>query len=138
MRETALAEDESALREIARRFAASLAPGATVTLSGELGAGKTTFVRAVAEALHGTQAVSSPTFTIWHRYEGTPPINHLDLYRIEPADIPELGLEEAFSAHSLTFVEWPERVPGIVPPDAIRIVIEGSGAGSRNLRIERP
>jgi tRNA threonylcarbamoyl adenosine modification protein YjeE len=138
MRETAVARDESALRAIAARFAASLEPGATVTLSGSLGAGKTAFVRAAVEALHGTGQVSSPTFTIRHRYEGTPPIDHLDFYRIEEADVPELGLDDAFAADALTFVEWPERAASRIPAGAIRITIAGSGDLPRTIEIVRP
>ena len=87
------AESLAAFEEIAREFARGLKPGDVVALSGPL-VGKTTFVASVVKELHGDRtAVSSPTFTFWQRYEGTPPINHLDLYRIEePGEVVELGI----------------------------------------------
>jgi tRNA threonylcarbamoyladenosine biosynthesis protein TsaE len=130
----------AAFEQVATRFAATLSPGDVVLLEGELGSGKTTFVAAVVRALHGPDTnVSSPTFTFWHRYPGTPPIEHLDLYRIaEPAEATELGLHEAFDANSLTFVEWPQRLPELIPGAALRISIAGGGDEPRALTIERP
>jgi len=131
--------DRDGLAATAAALAAALRPGDVVTLSGPLGAGKTTFVRAVVAALHGSDAaVSSPTFVFRQRYPGTPPIEHLDLYRVDdPAEAADLGLEEAFGAHTITLVEWPDRVPDLVPPDAIRVTIAGSGDEPRAVRIER-
>jgi len=84
----------------AARLAATLRPGDALALSGELGAGKTTFVRALVQALHGNAVpVSSPTFVFRQRYDGTPPVEHLDLFRIDdPAEAADLGLDEAFRA----------------------------------------
>src|SRR5580704_485520 len=120
-------------------MAASLRPGQALALSGELGAGKTTFVRALVRALHGSDVpVSSPTFVFRQCYAGTPPIEHLDLYRLDdPADAVELGLEEAFGPDRITLVEWPERLPDLLPPAAIRIRIDGAGDEPRRLVIER-
>jgi len=127
------------LRAFARDFAAGLRPGAVVALRGPLGAGKTTLVRAIVEALHGSDAaVSSPTFIFHQRYDGTPPIEHLDLYRIEdPAELAELGLEDAFGPDSIALVEWPERAPQLVPPGAIGLEIVGSGNGPRRVTVTR-
>ncbi|MGA2391979.1 MAG: tRNA (adenosine(37)-N6)-threonylcarbamoyltransferase complex ATPase subunit type 1 TsaE [Candidatus Lustribacter sp.] len=131
--------DQNALAGVAYRLAATLRPGDALALSGELGAGKTTFVRALVRALHGSDVpVSSPTFVFRQRYEGTPPIEHLDLYRLDdPAEAADLGLEEAFGPDRITVVEWPERLPGLLPPGAIGIRIEGAGDEPRRLAIER-
>jgi tRNA threonylcarbamoyl adenosine modification protein YjeE len=131
------AESLAAFQEIARRFARRLKPGDVVALSGPLGSGKTTFVSAVVAELHGDAcAVSSPTFTFWQRYEGTPPINHLDLYRIEdPGEIVELGLEDAFAADSVALAEWPERAPGLLPACCLRVEIAGGGGQTREIRL---
>ena len=90
--------------------------------------------------LHGEDAgVASPTFVFRHRYAGSPPIEHLDLYRIDdPSEAVELGLEDSFAAGSIVLVEWPERLPGLLPSHASRVEIEGSGDAERRLTIERP
>jgi tRNA threonylcarbamoyladenosine biosynthesis protein TsaE len=131
--------DLFALATAARAFAATLRPGDAVALSGGLGAGKTTFVRGVVSALHGNDdAVSSPTFVFRQRYAGRPPIEHVDLYRLDdPGEAADLGLDEAFAPDTITFVEWPERLPGLLPAGTIRVSIEGTGDAPRTLRIER-
>jgi tRNA threonylcarbamoyladenosine biosynthesis protein TsaE len=131
--------DLDRLGAVAAALAVTLRAGDTLALSGDLGAGKTTFVRAIVETLHGSDVpVSSPTFVFRQKYEGTPPIEHLDLFRIDdPAEAADLGLEEAFGPDRITLVEWPERLPGLLPPGAIHIHITGSGDEPRRLRIER-
>src|SRR6185312_16992306 len=119
---------QEAFENFAGAFAATLQPGDVVALSGELGAGKTTFVRAAVRALHGEDQTSSPTFTFWHRYHGDPPIDHLDLYRIEdPSELSELGLDEAFDGHSIVFVEWWTHAPQLLPDHRYELTIAGSG-----------
>ena len=127
--------DLAALDAAAARLAASLRPGDSVGLSGDLGAGKTTFVRALVRALHGSdESVSSPTFVFRHRYDGSPPVEHVDLYRVEdPAEAAELGLHDAFGPDRITVVEWPERLPGLLPAGAVRVLIEGAGNAPRRL-----
>lgn len=133
------AVDLTRLDATAQELARSLRPGDVVALRGELGAGKTTFARALVRALHGNDAASSPTFTFWQRYPGTPPVNHVDLYRVEgPDDMKELGLEEAFEPDSIVLVEWPERAPQLLPPGAVEVTISGAGAEPRRLRVRRP
>lgn len=131
--------DRDQLDAAAARLAKTLRPGDALALSGDLGAGKTTFVRAIVRALHGSDVpVSSPTFIFRQRYDGTPPIEHLDLYRIDdPAEAAELGLDEAFGPDRITVVEWPERLPDLLPAGAIRIRIDGAGEEPRRLRIDR-
>lgn len=127
--------NERALDAFARTLAADLAPGDVLALRGPLGAGKTTLVRALVRALHGSdEAVSSPTFIFRQRYDGSPPIEHLDLYRLDdPAELIELGLEDAFAADRVTLVEWPERAPGLLPVHARTLTITGSGDGPRTV-----
>jgi tRNA threonylcarbamoyladenosine biosynthesis protein TsaE len=119
-------------------FARTLKPGDVIALEGPLGSGKTTFVAAVARALGNVADVASPTFTFWHRYGGSPPLEHLDLYRVDdPREASELGLEEAFGAERIVFVEWPGRLPGLLPATAIRVRIGGAGEEPRELLVER-
>jgi len=127
--------DERALDAFARTLAAGLAPGDVLALHGPLGAGKTTLVRAIVRALHGSDAaVSSPTFVFRQRYDGTPPVEHLDLYRLDdPAELLELGLEDAFGPDRITLVEWPERAPGLLPRHARTVTIAGGGDGPRTI-----
>ena len=125
-----------AFESFAQVFASTLAPGDVVALSGELGAGKTTFVRSAVRARHGEDQTSSPTFTFWHRYHGEPPIDHLDLYRVEhERDLTELGLEDAFGGNSIVFVEWWTHAPQLLPTRRYEVTITGSGDSARTLRI---
>jgi tRNA threonylcarbamoyl adenosine modification protein YjeE len=96
-------------------------------------------------ALHGTdQAVSSPTFVFRQRYDaprpGAPPIEHVDLYRIEDpeAELSDLALDDAFAPDRIALVEWPDRAPGWLPPGLIEIAIDGVGDGPRSVRVTRP
>jgi tRNA threonylcarbamoyl adenosine modification protein YjeE len=131
---------EEDLNAFATAFAARLHPGSVVALSGPLGAGKTTFVRAVVRALHGADETSSPTFTFWHRHAGPqrnmPPIDHLDLFRIDdPRELDELGLEEAFSGESIVLVEWWRNAPELLPARRFEIELEGAGDEPRRLEL---
>jgi tRNA threonylcarbamoyladenosine biosynthesis protein TsaE len=121
---------------LAARLAARLRSGDVVTVSGELGAGKTTFVRGAARALGVTGPVSSPTFTIGHRYEAPTPVAHLDLYRIAGLDPEEWGDLEPYFDGAVTFVEWPEH-GGNWLPDARAVVTLGHVDEShRSVRID--
>lgn len=123
-------EETAALATV---LAASLQAGDVVAVSGELGAGKTTFVRGAARALGVTQAVSSPTFTIGHRYEAATPVSHLDLYRIAGLDPEEWGDLEPYFDGAITFVEWPEN-GGDWLPDA-RVVVTLSHVDEHRRRV---
>jgi len=94
-------------------------------------------VRAAVAELHGgDDAVSSPTFVFRQRYPGEPPVEHVDLYRVEDErELAGLGLEEAFGADAIVFVEWPERAEGWLPPERVEITIEGSGDSPRRVRV---
>jgi tRNA threonylcarbamoyl adenosine modification protein YjeE len=124
--------DEEATDAFAASFARRLLPGDVVALSGPLGSGKTTVVRAIVRALHGCDQTSSPTFTFWHHYAGDPPIDHIDLFRIDdPHETSELGLEEALDGRSIVLVEWWRNAPELIPPRRYEIEIEGAGNGPR-------
>jgi tRNA threonylcarbamoyladenosine biosynthesis protein TsaE len=100
---------------IAGALAAELSPGDAVTVSGELGSGKTTFVRGAARALGVEGPVTSPTYTIGHVYRGRVPVSHLDLYRFEGMSDAEWGDLERYFENAVVFVEWPEAGAGFLP-----------------------
>lgn len=129
---------EQEFAALAASFARELKAGDVVGLSGPLGAGKTAFVKAVVKERLGSDPASSPTFTFWHRYPGTPPIDHLDLYRVEdPGDLTELGLEEAFGGDSIVLVEWWRNAPELLPPVRYEIEIRGKGDDPRTVTVTR-
>ena len=103
------------------RHAARLLPqNAILALSGDLGAGKTTFVQGLAAALLITEPVQSPTFTYLNIYQGTCPLYHFDLYRMKtPFDFFALGFEEYLDAPGISAIEWPERLEGFLPMCAL-------------------
>ena len=125
----------------AMAFARTLQPGDVIALSGDLGAGKTTFVRAAVRACHGEDQTSSPTFTFWHRYQPTPqlpapPIDHLDLYRVEdPRELTELGLDEVFDGTSIVFIEWWTHAPRLLPAHRYEVTVAGSGDEPRTVSV---
>ena len=106
---------------VAARLAPALAPGDVVLVSGELGAGKTTFVRGACRALGVTGRVTSPTFTIGHRYSGTVDVSHLDLYRFRGLSAAEWSDLEPYFEDAVVFVEWPEAAGGSLPPPRVRV-----------------
>ncbi len=101
---------------IAAKLAAVLVPGDVVTVSGELGSGKTTFVRGACRALGVADTITSPTFTIGHRYAGRVPVAHLDLYRFTAVSAAEWGDLEPYFEDTIAFVEWPEAAGDALPP----------------------
>ena len=121
---------------LAARLAAKLRPGDVVAVSGELGAGKTTFVRGAARALGVRGPVSSPTFTIGHRYEAPTPVAHLDLYRIAGLDPEEWGDLEPYFDGSIAFVEWPEHGGDWLPRARVTVTLSHVDEAHRNVRID--
>ena len=95
-------------------------------------------MRALVRALHGTDdAVSSPTFVFRQSYRGTPPIEHLDLYRVDdPTQLGDLALEEAFASDRIVVVEWPERAEAWLPAARLDVTIDGAGHGPRTVRLD--
>ncbi|MGD8426144.1 MAG: tRNA (adenosine(37)-N6)-threonylcarbamoyltransferase complex ATPase subunit type 1 TsaE [Balneolaceae bacterium] len=120
-----------------REFAEELLPGDVVCLHGDLGAGKTHFVKGVAEAFGiDRNEVQSPTFTLIHEYDTQTPLFHFDCYRMEsPKEALEIGAEEYFYGNGVSIIEWPERIASLIPPEAIWISIEAPDKKTRKFVI---
>jgi len=126
-------ETEAAGEELGRR----LRPGDLVLLRGELGAGKTTFVRGIARGIGSAALVASPTFQLVRIYPGRVQLAHVDLYRLEQGDdLRDLGLDELLDAGAVV-VEWGDRINKTVGADAAMISIEHLGGDRRLIRIDR-
>jgi tRNA threonylcarbamoyladenosine biosynthesis protein TsaE len=111
-----------------------------VLLRGDLGAGKTVFVRGLASGLGlDPHEVSSPTFTLVQRYAGRLVLQHVDLYRIErPLEIEELGLDELAREGAIVAIEWAERLAGTLPTPAVTVVLTDLGDDRREVSISGP
>jgi tRNA threonylcarbamoyladenosine biosynthesis protein TsaE len=133
---TQAAETEAVAAELALR----LKRGDIVLVSGDLGAGKTTFVRGACRALGVEGAVTSPSFTIARRYDGAVPDSHLDLYRLGDLDDEDPGvLADELAPDRVAFIEWPEvGAPAGLDPErvAARVSLEHRGGDRRAIRIE--
>jgi tRNA threonylcarbamoyladenosine biosynthesis protein TsaE len=124
---------------IGERIGAGLGPGDIVLVSGELGAGKTTLIRGASRALGVTEPVTSPTFTIGHRYRGRVPVSHLDLYRLEGLGREDPGLlEDYLDQDSVALVEWPENAAGSLEGVRARVTIRHAGGDEREVEIQYP
>lgn len=132
LRSSSAAETE----ELAARLARELVVGDVVAVSGELGSGKTTFVRGACRALGVTAPVTSPTYTIGHRYEGDPDVSHLDLYRFTGLSPAEWGDLEPYFDDAIVFVEWPEAAGGGLPPAQVSVRLEHVDEQTRRIMIE--
>ncbi|QIN79484.1 tRNA (adenosine(37)-N6)-threonylcarbamoyltransferase complex ATPase subunit type 1 TsaE [Rubrobacter marinus] len=132
--------DEDALVALAERVSGVLAPGDVVVLRGEVGAGKTTFVRAAARSLGVRERVTSPTYQFARGYEGRGlRVNHLDLYRLEGVDERDaLELDEYLDSDAVTFVEWAEPALGLLenPPTVVELAHETPT--TRRVRLSGP
>jgi tRNA threonylcarbamoyladenosine biosynthesis protein TsaE len=125
----------SETERIAGVLAARLASGDVVTVSGELGSGKTTFVRGACRALGVTVPVTSPTFTIGHRYPGRVDVSHLDLFRFAGVSAAEWGDLEPYFEGAIVFVEWPEAGVGVLPSARVEVTLEHAGGDRRLIRL---
>jgi tRNA threonylcarbamoyladenosine biosynthesis protein TsaE len=124
-------EDETSAA--GERLAAHLKAGDVVLLYGDLGAGKTAFVRGLARGLGANvDEVSSPTFTLVQEYQGRVTLYHVDLYRLEPPEIDDLGLEELVCGDGIVAIEWAERWRGR-PDDVIEVRLEDLGDERRRI-----
>src|ERR671924_764830 len=121
----------------AARLAGTLQAGDLVTVSGELGSGKTTFVRGAARALGVTQAVTSPTYTIGHRYRGSgPDVSHIDLFRFADLSNAEWGDLEPYFEDAVVFLEWPEAAGDELPPVRARVRLRHANGDRRLISLE--
>jgi tRNA threonylcarbamoyladenosine biosynthesis protein TsaE len=120
------------------RLAGTLAPGDVVLVSGELGAGKTTFVRGALRALGVEGPVTSPTFVVGHMHDGAHgPLSHLDLYRLAGMAGEDPGLLDPFFADdAIAFIEWPEHAEQAWPPERVKHRVRLSHGGGDQRRIE--
>jgi tRNA threonylcarbamoyladenosine biosynthesis protein TsaE len=120
--------------DFGRRLAAQLFPGAVVALIGQLGAGKTHLVRAVAQGLgiDDARQVNSPTFVLIQEYDARWPIYHFDAYRLHgEGEFADLGAHEYFAGDGVCLVEWADRVPGALPRERLEVQIRVTDAQSR-------
>jgi tRNA threonylcarbamoyladenosine biosynthesis protein TsaE len=121
---------------LGERLAAELGPGDVVMVSGELGAGKTTFIRGAARALGVREPVTSPTFTIGHTYSGRLPVSHLDLYRLEELDQEDPALlDDYLTPESVCFIEWPAAAEPWLDRGTRRVEIRHAGGDEREIDI---
>ncbi len=144
MTEEHLSYSEQETRQIARQFAASLQPGEIISLSGQLGSGKTVFMKGITEFFNCAEQLSSPTFSLFNIYQGSleceeVTLHHFDLYRIESLrELEAIGFDEYLSIGYLSFVEWGERFPDYASLYTVSVSLEYAGDESRRIIIKRP
>ena len=134
-----IAADLATLNAWGRRLGELVEPGTVITLSGPLGAGKTTLTQAIAGGLQvpAEQAVTSPTFGIIHEYQGRLPLYHLDLYRLsgEEDELLELGIDDYLHGRGVCVIEWPDRLGELLPPTRLEVSLSFAGQDRRHLRL---
>jgi len=132
-------QDIEHIREAAREFIQQMGDAHVFAFYGKMGAGKTTFVKAICEELGVQDVITSPTFAIINEYEASStgqyegiPIYHFDFYRIKKLEeVYDMGYEDYFYADALCFIEWPELIEDILPEDAVKVSIEEQPDGTR-------
>lgn len=131
-------------REYARQFASGLQAGDVVCLNGDLGAGKTEFMRGITQVFDCEEQLSSPTFSIFNIYHGSlrgspVDLHHFDLYRIErEEELDAIGYAEYLCGPFIAVVEWAEKFPGLLPAQAKKVFIEAAGEHERRIVIDAP
>ena len=128
------------IREAAKQFIAAMEDNTVFAFYGKMGAGKTTFIKAICEELGVTEVINSPTFAIVNEYRSDETgelIYHFDFYRIKKLDeVYDMGYEDYFYSGALCFIEWPELVEEVLPGDAVKVTIEEVEDGTRSVRLE--
>jgi tRNA threonylcarbamoyladenosine biosynthesis protein TsaE len=123
---------------LAATLAHELRMGDVVTVSGELGSGKTTFVRGACRELGVSGPVTSPTFTVGHRYRARIDVSHLDLFRFQGFSAAEWGDLEPYFDDAICFVEWPEAAAGALPPVRVEVRLSHVDPAHRQITLEGP
>lgn len=118
-----ISNSEKETKEIAKFLATLLKRRDLITLEGDLGAGKTTFTKGIAEGLKIKRPVTSPTFTIMKQYEGTLPLYHIDAYRLEHSD-EDIGFDEYIYGDGITVIEWASFIEEYLPEERLNITIK--------------
>ena len=137
MTRVAITQSEGETIAIGRQLGAALPMEATVLLRGELGAGKTAFVRGLAEGMGvATEEESSPTFTLVQQYRGALPLFHVDLYRVSSVEADDLGLDE-LNEQGVVAIEWAEKLSRM-PEGAIDVQLDDLGGDTRRVTIVTP
>lgn len=127
------------IHEAAHQFVAAMGDNTVFAFYGKMGAGKTTFIKAVCEELGVTDVINSPTFAIVNEYrsESGELIYHFDFYRIKKLEeVYDMGYEDYFYSGALCFIEWPELVEELLPGDAVKVYIEEDEQGIRTIRMD--
>jgi tRNA threonylcarbamoyladenosine biosynthesis protein TsaE len=128
------ASDET--RKAAAALAELLTPGDVVSLTGDLGAGKTAFVQGAAKALGVDEPVVSPTFVLVRQYRGEMPIYHVDVYRLERLqEVHDLGFEDLLDPDGVVFVEWGDAIEALLPDSHVRVELRAEDDETRRLRV---
>jgi len=136
LRSGCLAATEDATRQLAERLAAALPVDCTLALSGDLGAGKTTFVKGLAATWDVVEAITSPSFAVCNLHRGRRLLAHIDAYRLDgPAGWDSLMVEDFLVSPWCLAVEWPERIESILPKDTIWIDFTITANGARHLQL---
>ena len=135
---TLITRSEQETSSAGAQLSRTLGPGSVVLLEGELGAGKTAFVRGLAAGLDiDPDDVSSPTFTLIQEYRGgRHTLYHVDLYRLRSREVEDLGLEELLLAGGIVAIEWPDRLPGAIP-GAVRVSLTYGDETTRTIEIQK-
>ena len=128
-------KDLEHIREAAQEFISHMGDCRVFAFYGSMGAGKTTFIKAVCEELGVTDVVTSPTFAIVNEYEtSSRPIFHFDFYRIKKLEeVYDMGYEDYFYSDALCFIEWPELIEEVLPAEAVKVTITEKADGTRTI-----
>ena len=127
-------KDLEHIREAARTFVDAMGDQHVFAFYGSMGAGKTTFIKAICEELGVEDVVTSPTFAIVNEYEGECPIYHFDFYRIKKLEeVYDMGYEDYFYGDGLCFIEWPEMMEELLPEGTIKVQIKENADGTRTV-----